>query len=409
MKCRFCGNETDILVVDLGLQPLSNSYIKKENVCKGQHFLPLKVFYCDECKLTQIENYDAPQEIFNDEYKYYSSFSSSWLKHSSDYVGMIVERLSLDETSKVMEIASNDGYLLQYFLEYGIHPVGIEPSSSTAQIAKEKGIETYCEFWGKAYSDEYVKQNGKLDLIIGNNVLAHVPDIKDFVAGIKNALNEMGTVTMEFPHLLNLLKYNQFDTIYHEHFSYISLLFAKRLFEESNLEIYDVEKLSTHGGSLRIYAKHMGNKNIKVCGSVAEILKEELEYGLDDKTCYEAFNHRVENLKIDIIEKLYSIKKHGKKIVAYGAAAKGNTLLNYCGIKNDVIDYVCDASPYKQGLLLPGSLIPIVSPEEIRNTKPDYILIVPWNLEKEIKDLLSYTKEWDAKLLTFIPDVHEVC
>ncbi len=404
--CRYCKKELNTCMTDLGLAPLSNDYLDKENISKGQYTLPLKVYFCNNCKLTQVINYEAPEGVFNSTYKYYSSFSTSWLKHSEKYVDYIVERLGLTQNSNVMEIASNDGYLLQYFKKYNIKPVGVEPSSSTAQVAKNKGINTIESFFDLNFAKEYVNKYGKLDLIIGNNVLAHVPFIGDFVDGLKCALNENGTITMEFPHLLNLMKYNQFDTIYHEHFSYLSILAVKRIFEDIDLKIYDVQKLKTHGGSLRIFATHK-NSRIEVEDNVSKVIEEELEYGLDDDQVYNKFNKNVKKIKFNIWKKLIALKEQGKRIVGYGAAAKGNTLFNYCGIRNDVIDYVADLSPYKQDLYLPGSLIPIVSPNKIKETKPDYVIIIPWNIKEEIINQLSFIREWEGKFLVLIPEIEE--
>lgn len=405
--CRYCKKELNTCMTDLGLAPLSNDYLDKENISKGQYTLPLKVYFCNNCKLTQVINYETPEGVFNSTYKYYSSFSTSWLKHSEKYVDYIVERLGLTQNSNVMEIASNDGYLLQYFKKYNIKPVGVEPSSSTAQVARNKGINTIESFFDLIFAKEYVNKYGKLDLIIGNNVLAHVPFIGDFVDGLKCALNENGTITMEFPHLLNLMKYNQFDTIYHEHFSYLSILAVKRIFEQKDLKIYDVQKLKTHGGSLRIFATHK-NSRIEVKDSVRKVIEEELEYGLDDDKVYNKFNDNVKKIKFNIWKKLIDLKEQGKRIVGYGAAAKGNTLFNYCGIRNDVVDYVTDLSPYKQDLYLPGSLIPIVSPNKIKETKPDYVIIIPWNIKEEIINQLSFIREWGGKFLVLIPEIEEI-
>lgn len=393
------------MFVDLGLSPLSNDYITKDRINKGQFELPLRVAVCDNCKLVQTLELEIPDNIFNSEYKYFSSYSTSWLKHCQNYVDMIVKKLSLNSDSTVMEIASNDGYLLQFFLDYNISPIGIEPSQSVANAAIAKGINTKIEFWSSQYAANLKE---KADLMIANNVLAHVPDIRDFVYGMKLGLKENGVITIEFPHLLNLIKYNQFDTIYHEHFSYLSILAIKKIFEENGLKIFDIEKLSTHGGSLRVYATHIENDKIGINPMVQEVLKEELDYGLAGQNVYEDFLVGVKDHKLTILEKLVALKKSGKTIVGYGAAAKGNTLFNYCGIDRTIIDYVVDANPHKQNCLLPGSLIPILAPEEIKNTKPDYIIIVPWNLKEEIKNTLSYTKEWGAKFLVLIPQVEEI-
>ena len=403
--CRYCNKNLSKLFVDLGLSPLSNDYITKDRVNKGQLELPLRVAVCDNRKLVQTLELEIPDNIFNSEYKYFSSYSTSWLKHCKDYVDMIVERFSLNQDSTVIELASNDGYLLQFFLEHKISPIGIEPSKSVADAAIAKGINTKIAFWNTQYAANLKE---KADLMIANNVLAHVPDIKDFVYGMKLGLKENGVITIEFPHLLNLIKYNQYDTIYHEHFSYLSILSTKKIFEENGLKIFDIEKLETHGGSLRVYATHIENDKITINRRVEEVLEEEITYGLAGQQVYDDFLVKVKNHKLDILEKLVALKKSGKTIVGYGAAAKGNTLLNYCGIDRTIIDYVVDANPHKQNCLLPGSLIPILSPEEIKKTKPDYIIIIPWNLKEEIKNTLSYTKEWGAKFLVLIPQVEEI-
>lgn len=404
-NCRYCGEKLEICMADLGLAPLSNDYLAAERIANGQSFIPLKVYYCDNCNLVQISDYKAPESIFNSDYKYFSSFSTSWLKHCEIYVEEIINRLRLDKHSKVMEIASNDGYLLQFFLKRGIQPIGIEPSESTAIVAREKGIDTIVDYFGSSFANNHMKKYGKYDLVLGNNVLAHVPDIGDFVEGLKIVLADEGTITMEFPHLLNLLKYNQFDTIYHEHFSYLSILAVKRIFEEKGLKIYDIQKISTHGGSLRIYATHLENKKLVVNENVTDLVNEEIAYGMDRKECYEAFNQRVKLIKFHTLEILTKLKLEKKKIVGYGAAAKGNTLFNYCGIKNETVDYVADLSPYKMGLYLPGSLIPIVSPDRIKLEKPDYVIIIPWNLENEIVEQLKYIREWGGKFIVLVPEV----
>ncbi len=402
--CRYCKEELKTMFVDLGLEPLSNDYIKKEFVGKGQYQLPLRAAVCDKCKLVQVLDFEMPEGIFNSEYKYFSSFSISWLEHCKAYVDMIVDKLSLNPESVVMEVASNDGYLLQYFKEYGIEPIGIEPSRSVAEAAIEKGIETRIAFFGTEFAKNLEK---KADLIIGNNVLAHVPDIRDFVGGFKEALKPEGVVTVEFPHLLNLIRWNQFDTIYHEHFSYLSMLAVKRIFEEQGLKIFDIERLRTHGGSLRVYACHAKNQAQQVSSHVEEVIAEEKAFGLDKNAVYEEFAEKVKTIKLDILEKLIDLKRKGNHIVGYGAAAKGNTLLNYCGVGKEMIDYVVDANPNKQGCLLPGTLIPVLAPEEISKTRPDFIIIIPWNLKEEIRETLAYAKEWGAKFMTLIPEIEE--
>lgn len=402
--CRFCGNELTHTFVDLGLSPISNEYVSKEGLESGQYFYPLNVKVCDKCFLVQALEYRKPDEIFTD-YKYFSSFSESWLRHCKNYVDMIVDRLRLTKNSLVYEIACNDGYLLQYFLPYDITVCGIEPAANVAEIAKHKGIEVEVDFFGEETSKKIVSKHGKADLIIGNNVLAHVPDINSFVEGIHNALSDSGTVTMEFPHLLKLVNYNQFDTIYHEHFSYLSLMTVKKIFAAHGMKIYDVEELQTHGGSLRIYATHKNNTKYLISESVRRILNDELSMGFEKAESYEKFGQKVIKIKYESCQKLIEIKKSGAKIAAFGAAAKGNTFLNYCGIGKEYIDFVADSSTAKQGLYLPGTRIPIVSPDVILKEKPDYIVLLAWNLKDEFTEVLSYTREWGCKFITFIPEL----
>lgn len=402
--CRFCGKILKHTFVDLGLSPISNEYLKKDSLDKGQYFYPLTVKVCDKCFLVQAMEYQKPEDIFTD-YKYFSSFSTSWLEHCRTYVDMIVKRLSLCENSLVYELACNDGYLLQYFKPYGIPVCGIEPAANVAEEAKKKGIDVEVEFWGENTAKSIVEKRGKADLIIGNNVLAHVPDINSFVEGIYCALKEDGTVTMEFPHLEKLIRFNQFDTIYHEHFSYFSLMTVCEIFKAHNMKIYDVEELSTHGGSLRIYATQTTNDKCVVSSRVDEVLEREKEFGLNDITSYEVFSKKVEKIKRDSWRLLADLKEEGAKIVAFGAAAKGNTFLNYCGIGKETIDFVADSSTAKQGLYLPGTGIPIVNPDKIREEKPGYIILLPWNLKKELTEVLDYTREWGCKFITFIPEV----
>lgn len=403
MKCRFCGKELKQEFIDLFNSPPSNSYLTSEQLNEPEVFYPLKTFVCENCFLVQIDEYKKSDEIFNSEYAYFSSYSKSWLAHSKKYVEKMTEKLALNENSYVIEVASNDGYLLQYFKEKNISCLGIEPTKSTAKAAREKGIDVLEEFFGA----EMAKKLPKTDLILGNNVLAHVPDINDFVRGLKNALKPMGTVTMEFPHLYNLIKYNQFDTIYHEHFSYLSLIAVKAIFEKQGLKIYDVEELTTHGGSLRIFATHIEN-DIEITTNVERIVEKEKSANMDKLAGYEGFEQKVRKIKLDLLDFLLKAKKEGKKVAAYGAAAKGNTLLNYCGVKSDLIGFVVDASPHKQGKYMPASHIPVVAEEKIRETKPDYILIMPWNLKDEITKQLDYTKEWDAKFVLPIPSLEIV-
>lgn len=402
--CRFCGKELKHTFVDLGLSPVSNEYLAEKNLDKGQYFYPLNVKVCEDCKLVQAMEYQKPTDIFTD-YKYFSSFSKSWLKHCEEYVNMIIPRLGLRQDSLVYEIACNDGYLLQYFKPQNIPTCGIEPAENVAEEAHNKGIEVEVEFWGEDSAKQIVEKRGKADLIIGNNVLAHVPDINSFVSGMAIALKDNGTITMEFPHLLKLMKLNQFDTIYHEHFSYFSLMTVVKIFRKHNLKIYDVEELNTHGGSLRIYAAHIDNAAFAENSEITRILEEEKKYGLDKIETYENFKVQVNKIKWDSCKMMIELKEKGAKIAAFGAAAKGNTFLNYCGIGKEYIDFVADSSVAKQGLYLPGTMIPIVEPEVIAKEKPDYIILLAWNLKEELSEILEYTREWGCKLITCIPQV----
>jgi hypothetical protein len=398
MNCRFCKSKLDNVFIDLINSPASNSYLTQIQLDKPEIFYPLKIYVCDECKLVQIAEHKKSNDIFDKDYAYFSSYSTSWLAHSKNYVDDITNKLSLNKKSLVTEIASNDGYLLQYFKKKEIPCIGIEPTISTSKVAKQKGIEVIEDFFGTTLA----KTLNKSDLILGNNVLAHIPDINDFVYGLKLALKEYGTITMEFPHLLNIIKYNQFDTIYHEHFSYLSFYTVKKIFKHNGLKLYDVEKLTTHGGSLRVYATHSDN-NIKISINVDKLLKEEKKFGLLDLVIYKNFQSQADKVKYDLLDFLIENKKKNKKVIAYGAAAKGNTLLNYAGIKNDLISFVVDKSPHKKDKYLPASHIPIIDEIEIKKLKPDYILILPWNIKDEIINQLSYVKEWSCKFVVAVP------
>ncbi len=401
MNCRFCKIKLENVFVDLINSPASNSYLTKEQLNEPEPFYPLKIYVCKKCKLVQIDEYKKSDDIFDKDYAYFSSYSTGWLKHAKSYVEMIIDKLMLNNESLVTEIASNDGYLLQYFQEKKIPNIGIEPTNSTATVAKEKGLEVIEDFFGSSLA----KTLKKSDLILGNNVLAHVPNINDFVKGMKIALKENGTITMEFPHLLNIIKENQFDTIYHEHFSYLSLYTVQQIFEAQGLKLYDVEKLPTHGGSLRIYATRIENTNLDISVNVNNLLEEEKKFGLLGMDIYQNFQEQSNKVKYDLITFLIKSKQEGKKVVAYGAAAKGNTLLNYAGIKNDLIEFVVDKSPYKQGKYLPASHIPIVDEVKIKEAKPDYILILPWNIKDEVMTQLEYVKEWDCQLVVAVPEL----
>jgi len=405
MKCRFCQHELHYEFIDLVNAPLSNSFLTEEQLNEPEVFYPLKLFVCDKCFLVQIDEYKKSDEIFSHDYAYFSSFSTSWLDHARKYVDMITGRLQLDAESHVMEIASNDGYLLQYFLEKQIPCLGIEPSANTAQAAREKGIETLKEFFGADLAERLAQEERKADLIVGNNVLAHIPDINDFVKGLKIVLKPGGVVTMEFPHLMRLIEDNQFDTIYHEHFSYLSFHTARRIFAKHGLILFDVEEISTHGGSLRIYASHDEDESKPVMPNVGGLLEKEASIGMLEIDYYLNFQQKADKVKYALLSFLLEQKKHGKKVFAYGAAAKGNTLLNYCGVKKDLIGFVVDASPHKQGKFLPGSHIAVVAEEEIKKIKPDYVLILPWNIKKEIMDQVSYIRKWSGKFVVPIPEI----
>ena len=400
MKCRFCKEVLKIEFVDLVNQPASNSYLSKEQLNEPEVFYPLKIFVCSNCKLVQIDEYKKSSDIFDNDYAYFSSYSTSWLAHAKDYVDSMTERLSLDQNSKVIEIASNDGYLLQFFKEKNIPCLGIEPTSNTAAVAREKGIEVIGDFFGSSLANTLEKS----DLILGKNVLAHVPDINDFVKGLKIALKSSGTATMEFPHLMNLINESQFDTIYHEHFSYLSFYSIQQIFENQGLKLYDVEKYPTHGGSIRIYATHK-DFPIKVSKNVENLLSEERSFGLIDLEIYQGFQEKTDKVKNELLNFLLQAKKDNKTVAAYGAAAKGNTLLNYAGVKSDLVNFVVDMSPYKQGKYLPASHIPIVDEGMIATLKPDYILILPWNLKDEIIEQLKYIREWGAKFIVAVPNL----
>lgn len=409
MICRNCGNNLSLVVCDLVSAPLSNSYISETELKQPEIYYPLCLYTCEHCWLMQIEDYKKANEIFGEEYRYYSSFSTLWLNHAEIFVKMIVSRLKLDDTSKVMEIASNDGYLLQYLKTAGIPCFGVDPAEGPAQKANEMGIETMVSFFNLKMASEIVNFKGKQDLIIGNNVLAHVPDINNFVAGLAVCLSAGGTITMEFPHLMELIHQTQFDTIYHEHYSYLSLATVKSIFKNHGLRIYDVEKVFTHGGSLRIYACHVGDLSHPTESSVDLIIDEERSKGLFEPQTYLDFQRRVNEIRNRFLQFLITKRMAGNRIVAYGAAAKGNTLLNYCGIKGtDLIEYVADASPFKQGFFLPGSRIPIVEPLRILQDKPDFIIIFPWNIKNEIMKQLEGVREWGGKFIIPIPELEVI-
>jgi len=402
--CRFCKAELSQIFVDLGKTPLANSFLTKIYEEKKEPKYPLCAYVCKDCFLVQLEEFVSPEKIFS-EYAYFSSFSETWLKHAENYVNLMLKKFSFDKKSQVVEIASNDGYLLQFFKKEGIPILGIEPAANVAKVAEQKGIPTIVKFFGIETATELVKEGKSADLIIGNNVLAHVPNLNDFVDGLKILLKQTGVITLEFPYLMKLIQHNQFDTIYHEHFSYFSLFVTNTIFSHHKLKIFDVEQLPTHGGSLRIFATHNENENITISKKVNELINQEHQFGLSNIDTYRNFSNKVESVREKLLSFLNSAKKEDKKVVCYGAAAKGNTLLNYCGIDTKYVDYVADMSTYKQGLFLPGTHIPIVHPEKIKKTKPDYLVILTWNLKDEIMKQMSYIREWGGKFVVPIPEV----
>lgn len=405
MICRFDGLPLTHEFVDLGFSPPSNSFLSVAQLNEPEVYYPLRLFVSERTFLVQVDEYKRHDEIFSDDYVYFSSYSSTWLKHSKAYVDMMTERFGYNGQTQVVEIASNDGYLLQYFKEKGIPVLGIEPTESTAKAARQKGIESWIEFFGVELAKRMVEEGRAADLLLGNNVLAHVPDINDFVGGLAIALKPQGVITMEFPHLMQLVELNQFDTIYHEHFSYLSLLAVQRIFRHHHLEIFDVQEIPTHGGSLRIFAKHAGDPTHKVTPAVEQVIGTERAKGMDTLAFYKGFQKRVNEVKNAFLRFLVQAAKEGKSVAAYGAAAKGNTLLNYCGVKTDLIDFVVDANPHKQNKFLPGSHIPVVDESVLKQLKPDYTIILPWNIKEEITHQLHYIRAWGGKFVTAIPTI----
>jgi SAM-dependent methyltransferase len=405
--CRACGASLQHIFADLGLSPVSNAFIKPEDAHKGEMFYPLRARVCDQCWLVQLDDSPKSDEHFHDDYVYFSSFSESWLEHARSYVEAMTVRFGLNEKSRVMEIASNDGYLLQYFVKAGIACLGIEPTANTAAAARAKGVDTRECFFGRKTAMQLAAEGWRADLLIGNNVLAHVPDINDFVAGLPVALAPEGVVTLEFPHLLRLIEENQFDTIYHEHYSYLSLNALMPIFQSAGLKVFDVDALPTHGGSLRVYACHQAT-NHAVAPAVAALLEQERRAGLTATATYTSFDSRMRAVKHDLLAFLVTAKQEGKRVAGYGAPAKGNTLLNYCGIRQDFLDYTVDRSPHKQGRYLPGTRIPVYAPEKLRETRPDYVLILPWNIKDEIIGQMAHIREWGGKFVVPIPRVQVI-
>jgi SAM-dependent methyltransferase len=402
--CMCCEAPLKHVFVDLGMSPLCESYVSREDLNRVEHFYPLRVHVCDRCFLVQLEEYVSPESIFT-EYAYFSSYADSWVEHMRRYADMISDRLALGPKSFVVEVASNDGYLLQHFVRKGIPVLGIEPAANVARVAVEKGIPTLVKFFGEETARALVESGRKADLICGANVLAQVPRLRDFVKGLKILLAPDGVVTIEFPHLARLMAGNQFDTIYHEHFSYFSLHAAERVFSDQGLEIFDVEELPTHGGSLRVYAKHVGQASHSPTDRLKRLRQEEEASGVRRLDTYLHFSEKVQETKRNLLEFLIGAKRAGKRLVGYGAPGKGNTLLNYCGIRTDFLDFTVDRSPYKQGRFLPGTHIPILHPDRIREHRPDYVLILPWNFKDEIVAQMAYVREWGGKFVVPIPDV----
>jgi hypothetical protein len=403
VTCRFCGARLEDAVVDLGMSPLCESFLPASQLDRMEPFYPLKVWVCGSCYLVQLSEYVRVEEIFT-EYAYFSSFSSAWLKHAEDYVSMITKRLSLTKESFVVELASNDGYLLQYFVKTGIPCLGVEPAANVAKAAEERGVKTQVAFFNVDTAKEMRAAGKMADLVLGNNVLAQVPDLNSFVGGVPIILKPKGTVTFEFPHLMQLFENNQFDTIYHEHFSYFSLIATEAIFARHGLTIFDVEELWTHGGSLRIYARHAADASRPITERLLALRAREEEKGYRKIETYTRFEERVRETKRKILEVLIDAKRRGKRIVGYGAPGKGNTLLNYCSIRTDFIDFTVDRNPYKHGRFLPGTHIPIFPPERLDQAKPDYVFILPWNLKDEIMAQLSHVRSWGGRFIVPIPE-----
>ena len=405
-SCRFCNKPLEHTFANLGGSPIANDYLTEAQLNRAEKFYPLHAYVCENCLLVQLEEFESPDHIFGDgDYAYFSSYSDSWLSHAKAYTDLMIKRFGFDVNSQVVEIASNDGYLLQYFVEQGLPVLGIEPASNVAAAAEAKGVPTWVKFFGVETAKELAAAGKQADLLLGNNVLAHVPDLNDFVGGMKIALKPGGVITMEFPHLLQLIQHNQFDTIYHEHFSYFSFLAVEKVFAFHGLTLFDVEELPTHGGSLRIYGRHTEDATHPTTQQVTALKAKELAAGLDQMQTYLSFEAQIKATKRNLLSFLIEAKAADKTIVGYGAPAKGNTLLNYCGIGTDFIDYTVDRSPHKQSLFLPGAHIPIFAPERIFETKPDYLLILPWNLKQEIMAQMAGIREWGGQFVTPIPEV----
>ena len=404
MNCRHCKAPLEHVFLDLGFAPPSNAYLAESDLRRPETWYPLKLFVCDQCWLVQTEDYASADELYRSDYAYFSSTSTSWLAHASDYVKSMRQRLSLDGSSFVVEVASNDGYLLKNFVAAGIPCLGIEPTRSTAAVAVAQGIPVLEAFFGEKLAIELAAKGQSADLVLGNNVYAHVPDINDFTAGLKAIMKPAGTITLEFPHLLQLIRNVQFDTVYHEHFSYLSLHTVSRIFERCGLRVWNVEELATHGGSLRVFGCHADDPRAAQ-DAVGRIIGDEEQAGLRDLATYRRFQAQAESVKLQLLDFLVSAKKAGKKVGAYGAAAKGNTLLNFSGVRADLLPMVCDAAPSKQGKYLPGSHIPILPPDALRELRPDHVLVLPWNIIEEVSAQHAYVREWGGKFVTAIPSL----
>lgn len=404
MNCRHCYHPLQHVFLDLGFAPPSNAYLSAADLKKPERYYPLKLFVCEHCWLVQTEDYAQADELFSHDYAYFSSVSHSWLAHASRYTEMITKRIGLNKNSHVIEVASNDGYLLKNFVAAGIPCLGIEPTASTAAAAEKLGVPVLREFFGEALAQRLVAEGRQADLFLGNNVYAHVPDINDFTKGLRTALKPGGTITLEFPHLMRLMEHTQFDTVYHEHFSYLSLYSVSQIFAQAGLRVCDVEELPTHGGSLRVYGCHADDVRVTV-PAVQAMLEEEARRGMRSLQTYQTFQSRADRVKDDLLLFLIEQKRAGKRVAGYGAAAKGCTLLNYAGVKTDLLPYVCDAAPSKQGKYLPGSHVPILHPDVLRERKPDIILILPWNIQAEVTQQMAHIREWGGKFAVAVPSI----
>jgi SAM-dependent methyltransferase len=407
-RCRFCASPLHDTFVDLGMSPLCETFPSAAALNRMEPFYPLHVWVCRECFLVQLEEYVAPEVIFDDTYPYYSSYSDSWVDHARRYVEMMMERFGLDASSQVVELASNDGYLLQHFVARGIPATGVEPTANTAQVAIDKGIPTVVRFFGSETATDLLRDLGPADVVLGNNVLAHTPVLNDFVEGVRILLAPGGVTTFEFPHLFRLIAGNQFDTIYHEHFSYFSFHAVEQVFAAHGLTLFDVEELTTHGGSIRIFGRHAANDALPVTERVADLKRAEFQAGVTDLRTYESFGERVEQTKCRLLEFLIEARREGKTVAAYGAPGKGNTLLNYCAIREDFVQFAVDRNPHKHGRFTPGTHIPIHPPELLVERKPDYVLILPWNLRNEIVEQHSYIRDWGGRFVVPIPEVEVI-